>query len=275
MLRSWWLRVLCRSVSSTAGPVSGGWRKSAVCPQCVGTAVGDVLSSTQPSSAPSSAPSSLPSAATARRLVASAGAQKLTSNHPTTPATGVSGDASRMVRARDQPKRSSKATVCMSTSSRGTASPESTLAGTSPCHPERYSQSSCSDTYAGRSASSEMPYEARILSSSSSHWRMTSTTSSLRLATNGSSSIGASISRAVAGYIFPPGRSHRSRASSTDSTIDSRSKKYPIHSETMTSTCSGSVTSSSVPRTTSTTPPTPLAFASASACRAQPVASTA
>lgn len=73
----------------------------------------------------------------------------------------------------------------------------------------------------------------------------------------------------------PPGRSHLSRAYRTDDTIDSRSRKYPIHSERITSTFSGSSSCSMRPRSTVTTSDKPCARTRASACVATPVASTA
>jgi hypothetical protein len=58
--------------------------------------------------------------------------------------------------------------------------------------------------------------------------------------------MGASDIVACEGNMQPPGLSHLSRATITESNMDSRRRKYPIHSEMITSTFSGSSTSSTV-----------------------------
>ena len=73
----------------------------------------------------------------------------------------------------------------------------------------------------------------------------------------------------------PPSLSQRSRATMTESNMDSRSRKYPIHSLMMTSTFSGSSTSSTVLCSTSMMWSRPLALISFRACVAMYVASTA
>jgi hypothetical protein len=67
----------------------------------------------------------------------------------------------------------------------------------------------------------------------------------------------------------------RSRATMRESNIDSRSKKYPIHSEMMTSTFSSISMSSTEAWITSTMWSSPFALTSLRACWAMYVASTA
>ena len=65
--------------------------------------------------------------------------------------------------------------------------------------------------------------------------------------------MGAMYMLAWLGYMAPPGLRNLSRATRTESSMDSRSRKYPIHSEMMMSTFSGSSMLSIVPWMTSMT----------------------